>query len=91
VHNSVGIFVNRAVGEVIRNNFIDNEKHLDGGNYEPLPAFSINNSNCVGNYWDTYSRDGPYEVLPGCYDYCPLTEPVEIPTITDYEGPIGEG
>ncbi|MCD6242466.1 right-handed parallel beta-helix repeat-containing protein, partial [Candidatus Bathyarchaeota archaeon] len=87
MHNSVGIFVNRAVGEVIRNNFIDNNKHLDGGKYGPLPAFSINNSNCVGNYWDTYSGDGPYEVLPGCYDYCPLTEPIEIPTITDCEGP----
>ncbi len=87
-HNTVGILVNRMVGEVIRNNFIENGKHAEGGKFEPLPAFSIDYPKAVGNYWDTYGGSGSYEVLPGCYDYHPLTSPVKIPVITDHEGPL---
>ena len=87
-HNLVGIFVSRTVGEIIRNNFIENKRQIEGGKYEPLPALSIDYPKAIGNYWDTYSGPGPYEVLPNYYDYYPLKSPVKIPIITDYEGPI---
>ena len=85
--NSIGMYVSRTVGEVIRNNFIENKIHVESG-VEPLPAFSIDHPKTVGNHWDTYYGTGPYEVLPGRYDNHPLTTPVEIPKIEDNKGPL---
>jgi len=85
--NDVGIYVNRAVGYVIQNNFIRNEKHVEGGTDPCGISFYLNGSKKVGNYWDNHAGSESYEVFPGYYDCYPLTEPAQIPVITDCRAP----
>ena len=85
--NDVGVYVNRAVGYVIQNNFIGNKKHAEGGNDICGISFYLNGSKKVGNYWDNHIGSEPYEVFTGYYDYYPLTKPAQIPVITDCKAP----
>ena len=87
-HNNVGVYVNRVVGYIFQNNFIENEVHARGGDDPCDIKFYLNTSKRVGNYWDNHVSAEPYEVFSGYYDYYPLIKPVQIPTITDYEGPL---
>lgn len=94
-NNKIGIYVNATNGHIYENNFIGNEKHAIGGK-DPLIHFYLNISkvmygfldNPVGNYWDNYDNDGkPYEIFSGYYDYFPLNNSIQIPMISDNEGP----
>lgn len=99
--NKIGVYVNLTGGNFYENNFIDNEIHAivgpgGGGGLWDSGLFYLNISQelygfrdaPVGNYWDDWDGNTiPYEICPGWYDYYPLSEPVEIPLITDSEGP----
>ena len=99
--NHIGIYVNLTGCNIYENNFIGNDKHAlagpggAGGLWES-EVFYLNISQIlygfrdppVGNYWDDWDKETiPYEVCPGYYDYYPLENPVEIPAITDANGP----
>lgn len=98
-NNTIGIYANASIAIIYENNFIGNKIHAKVGkayssvefylNYSYPSGGVVGTSASVGNYWDDYNGDGsePYQVTPNRLDYYPLTDPVEIPVIKDFEGP----
>ena len=94
-NNNVGIYVNSTETHIYENNFVKNKKHAIVGRDRRATKFYVNYSRDwfldapVGNYWDDYTGTGaePYKIYPGVFDYFPLTKPVKIPVIRDFEGP----
>ncbi len=97
--NHIGIYLNLTQGEIYENNFIENDEQAivgpgGGDGLFGSDIFCLNiswiygNYPKIGNYWDDWNKSTEYyEVCLGYYDYYPLENPVEIPTITDLEGP----
>ena len=101
-YNTIGVYVNLTHATIYENNFINNVKHAEvgpggGQGFRSPGIFYLNISQTlygfpdppVGNYWDDWDKQTiPYEVCPGWYDYFPLDQKVNIPVITDGEGPL---
>lgn len=81
--NHIGIYVSNSEGIIAANNFINNDIHI---NATDIDKIYLNYT--IGNYWDNYSGSGPYEALPGLYDYLPLKKPAVTSPVSDYKPPI---